>query len=171
MFESPKVGLPEYMRGETIEGILPGTFAFFPPSLLTYDRFTDSLWLNQATPVRPENVTLTAFYKDKHNHIALMPLLNDTGEIDYIIDASGIEAGEMTVVDDLLGYREEQTRFIVSDDMERRRAIFRAISAAAFTNRDGQIEFHGHASHFESLAYLVTAYEEYVAHNTFDGHV
>jgi hypothetical protein len=162
---TPKIGLPEYLREETIESLLPGTIAYLYANRLTYDRKTEQIWLNVAGKIEESDLRLSNYARNKER-IAVMPVYtNETdGKAVYVIDATGVKPGAVSTANDLLEYGSDKTPEPGSLLDEKRRK-HQAPVAVAYKNLEDRVEYHGDPAYFEHLQFLVTEYTDALAQN------
>ncbi|MBP6038199.1 MAG: hypothetical protein KA604_02560 [Candidatus Saccharimonas sp.] len=70
-----KIPLPEYLRRENLESLLPGEIVYLYPSFVQFYDDQSTLLINTDTEVREENKQLQTYTHDKSTRLALMPFL------------------------------------------------------------------------------------------------
>lgn len=155
-FVAPKIGLPEYLRKETLKGLAPNQIAFFSPYVLKFDEATGDMYVDNQSEIKPENFKLPSYAKDK-SKLAVMRIIAPGAEMPLVIDATGLEAGEINIEADLL-YTNKEEGFSAGY-IESQRDRYSKVGAIAFKNLEGVVELHGDPACFDALKYLIDEYQ------------
>lgn len=150
-----KIPLPEYLRRENLESLLPGEIVYLYPSFVQFYDDQSTLLINTDTEVREENKQLQTYTHDKSTRLALMPFLKKDGTTGYAIDASGIKPGGISM-----------NRAAPRDESDAVPPHYVVPDVIAFTNLDGAMELHGDPEYFEHLRFLIAAYKEAIDKNS-----
>lgn len=156
----PQATLPEYLRKETLAGLMPDTPVYKYPSVVAVDVSTGILYVDTSTEVTDKDTQLETYVHNKDSLIGLMSVLDDGGGVRYVVDATGVRPGLL---------RTEEYLFADLDNSEfedRRRREHVMPAAIAFTDLEGRIELRGDPDYFDSLAHLVQQFDEAIASNT-----
>ncbi len=166
---TPKIGLPEYLRAETIESQLPGTVIYLHANTLRFDHATQQVWIDTGVKVDPSDLKPSIYARDK-DRLAIMPVLTDNSTV-YVIDATGLKPGGATVEQDLLGYSKQQKEADEGREREldeytvKKRAQHHSPVAIAFKNLEDEVELHGDPQYFEHLNYVIAQYTDILEEN------
>ncbi len=152
---TPLVGLPEYLKQETLAGLLPGINVYLrPEGILVFDQKTGGIYLDTGTKIEDSSDEIPGFQADKSGLIAIMHVYDETGS-HYLVDATGVEPGQISTELDLLQEdMPEEQRFTSAT-----RENTAAPSAVAFQNLDGEIELHGDPLYFDHLHGVIEQYD------------
>lgn len=156
---TPLVGLPEYLKQETLAGLMPGINVYLKPEgLLVFDQKTGGIYIDTGTEITDDSDSIPGYQTDRSGLIAVMHVYDETGS-HYIVDARGVEPGQIGTDPDLL-----QEHMPVDERYtSATRQNTAPLSAVAFQNLEGEVELHGDPLYFDQLRGVVEQYDEDLA--------
>ncbi len=152
------VRLPEWLRSYTLKSLLPNEVAYIPHYAMQFDAATDRVYLDTKCRFYECITELPPYITDKTERLAItlvIPVDANTDIYPYVVDATGVTPGLVGVESDLFYSKLGEDNPLYQEKL----ATYVPPVAVAYTNLDGQIEFHGNPAYFDALDYLVSTYQ------------
>lgn len=157
---TPLVTLPEYLRKEQLEGLVPDTVVFISSGALVVDTKTAGIYLDATTEITEDDYELPKYIYDKSGRIAVMHIYDETGS-HFVVDATGLISGSIRSEKDLFqDDKPEEERYT-----DATRENHPPLSAVAFRNMEGEIELHGNPKYFDSVRVVVEQFDRSLSQN------
>jgi hypothetical protein len=155
------IALPEFLREETVKGLLPDQIVFVYPSFLCLDQKTGGIYIDTSRPLDTDNFSLSSFIKDKESKIAIMQAMGTDGTMRYVVDATGLKPGQINV---------ESSLFYENGIEEYPEAVAKYVAPAVivFKSLDEELEFHGDPEYFDAARLVLEAFDEAIVKNNSD---